>query len=126
MNFRPLTKALQDLMALFIIFQSISSLLSELYNCYSVQQLSDYILTVYSLVGLFYIFYFFAKIYSFVEYFFMCFKYIHNCFLKQSIMTSLKQFFLIILSTFHLDLRPIDFVFLFHSSGNCPSLESYG
>lgn len=37
-------------MALFIILQSLSSLLSELYNCYSELLLSDLTLTVYSLL----------------------------------------------------------------------------
>lgn len=49
-NFRPFAKAPQDFMALFIILQSLSSLLSELYNCYSELLLSDFTLTVYSLL----------------------------------------------------------------------------
>lgn len=49
-NFRPLAKSSQDFMALLIILQSLSLLVSELYNCYSELPLSDFILTVYSLL----------------------------------------------------------------------------
>lgn len=124
MNFRPFAKAPQDFMALFIILQSLSSLLSELYNCYSELLLSDFTLTVYSLLVCFTSF---ISLQRFIacSIFFMCFKDIRNCFLKQYIMVSLEHIFPDN-SVKYLPWFETYWFFSFSFKGNCPSLESYG